>query len=171
MTLTPSRAFLLTLVCIASFPVIGAGQSEPTERQRTERFREIRQQLVEAFEKDPKARVALADLDLPPQMVDRLDQNGDGFITEDEAQRLLERRRSQEPRDRSDFTHLNEEGFPLNVNPEVVSGEDAPLGDGDIVLGIVIAGEPRAYPVNYMNGPTNEVVNDTLGGAHIAPSW
>ncbi len=171
MRLTRFGSSLLTLVWIASFPVTGSGQSEPTERQRTERFREIRQLLVEAFEKDPEARVALADLDLPPQMVDRLDQNGDGFITQDEAQRLLERRRSQGPRDRSDFTHLNEEGFPLNVNPEVVSAEDAPLGDGDIVVGIVIAGEPRAYPVNYMNGPTNEVVNDTLGGAHIAPSW
>jgi hypothetical protein len=156
---------------LVSFPVFGAGQSEPTEQQRMERFREIRQQLAEAFEKDPEARVALADLDLPQEMAERLDQNGDGFITRGEAERLLERRSSQGPRDRSDFTHLNDEGFPLNVDPEVVAAEDAPLGDGDIIMGIVIAGEPRAYPVNYMNGPTNEVVNDTLGGTHIAPSW
>ena len=26
-------------------------------------------------------------------------------------------------------------------------------------------------PVNYMNVPLNEIVNDTLGGAHIAPTW
>ena len=166
-----TRIYVLPVVCFVSLPAIGAAQSESTQEQRMERFREVRQQLVDAFEKDPEARVALADLDLPQQMAERLDQNGDGFITRDEAQRLLERGRSQGPRDRSDFTHLNDEGFPLNVNPEVVSAEDAPLGDGDIVMGVVVAGEPRAYPVNYMNGPNNEVVNDTLGGSHIAPSW
>ncbi len=44
-------------------------------------------------------------------------------------------------------------------------------GDGDMVMGVVLNGETRAYPVNYMNGPTNEVVNDKLGGQAIAPSW
>jgi hypothetical protein len=76
-----------------------------------------------------------------------------------------------EPKDRSDFTLLKEEGFPLNVDPEIVPASEAPLEEGDMVLGVVIEGEPRAYPVNYMNGPTNEVVNDTLAGAAIAPSW
>jgi len=75
------------------------------------------------------------------------------------------------PRDRSEFTHIREEGFPLNVNPEIVSAEDAPLEDGDMVMGVIHNGEVRAYPVNYMNGPTNEIVNDTLGGTHVAPSW
>ncbi|MEE9179951.1 MAG: hypothetical protein V3U22_03575, partial [Vicinamibacteria bacterium] len=69
---------LLTLVWIASFPVTGCGQPEPKQQRRMERFREIRQQLVDAFEKDPEASVALADLDLPPQMAEELDQNGDG---------------------------------------------------------------------------------------------
>ena len=166
-----ARSFILPLVCLVSFAAISTAQSEPTQQPRMEKFREIREQLDEAFEKNPEARVALADLDLPPQMAGRLDQNGDGFITRDEAQRFLERRRSQGPRDRSDFTHLTEDGFPLNVDPETVSAKDARLGDGDIIMGVVIAGEPRAYPVNYMNGPNNEVVNDTLGGTPIAPSW
>ena len=72
---------------------------------------------------------------------------------------------------RLEFVNLREEGFPLNVNPEHVSAADAPLQDGDMVMGIVLGGEARAYPVNYMGGPTNEVVNDTLGGQAIAPSW
>ena len=59
----------------------------------------------------------------------------------------------------------------LNLNPEHVSAEDAALGDGDLVMGVVINGEARAYPVNYMNGPKNEVVNDTLGGQAIASTW
>ncbi len=69
------------------------------------------------------------------------------------------------------FVHLEEEGFPLNVNPEHVSAAEAPIGGGDMVMGVVINGEARAYPVNYMGGPRNEVVNDTLGGQAIAPSW
>ena len=74
-------------------------------------------------------------------------------------------------RDRSDFTMLSEEGFPLNVDPEIVAASEAEIGDDDIVMGVVINGQARAYPVNYMNGPNNEVVNDELGGELIAPSW
>ncbi len=73
--------------------------------------------------------------------------------------------------DRSTFTMLNEEGFPMNVAPEVVPADEAELGEGDLVMGVVINGEARAYPVNYMNGPTNEVVNDVLGGRAIASTW
>ena len=84
-----------------------------------------------------------------------------------------ERRQAPGPtnRDRSDFEMLREEGFPLNVDPEIVSAKEAPMEDGDMVMGIVHNGEARAYPVNYMNGPMNEVVNDNLGGTAIAPSW
>ncbi len=74
-------------------------------------------------------------------------------------------------RDVTKFTMLNEDGFPLNVNPEIVSADEVDLDDGDMIMGIVLSGEARAYPVNYMNGPNNEVVNDTLGGQAIAPSW
>ena len=45
------------------------------------------------------------------------------------------------------------------------------IGDDDIVMGVVVAGKARAYPVNYMNGPRNEVVNDQLGGTAIASTW
>ena len=75
------------------------------------------------------------------------------------------------PRDRSDFTSTKKEGFPLNVNPEIVTATKAELADDDLIMGVVINGEARAYPVNYMNGPRNEVVNDQLGGLPIAPTW
>ena len=71
----------------------------------------------------------------------------------------------------SAFTMLRPDGFPLNVDPEVVPAEEAPLQPGDMVMGVEIGGQARAYPVNYMNGPFNEVVNDLLGGVAIAPSW
>ena len=82
-----------------------------------------------------------------------------------------QRKKRLTPRDRSEMMHINERGYPLNVNPEIVSAGDTPMADEDIVMGVVIGGEARAYPVNYMNGPRNEVVNDRLGGTAIAATW
>jgi len=77
--------------------------------------------------------------------------------------------------DRSDYTNPRPDEerykFPLNIDVEHVSAADAPLEDGELVLGVVINDEVRAYPVNYMMGPANEIVNDTLGGEPIAPTW
>ncbi len=87
------------------------------------------------------------------------------------AQSRSNRRSRSAPRDMSSFTMLREEGFPLNLNPTIISAEEADIDSSDMVMGIVINGQARAYPVNYMNGPTNEVVNDVLGGQAIAPSW
>ncbi len=83
------------------------------------------------------------------------------------------RRTHRLPADKSEISRYprGEEGFPLNVNPEHVSAKDAPLGDNELVMGVVIQGEARAYPVNYMMGALNEVVNDTLGGQPIASTW
>ncbi|MBT7914016.1 DUF3179 domain-containing protein [Candidatus Bathyarchaeota archaeon] len=75
------------------------------------------------------------------------------------------------PRDRTDFTRFHESGFPLNIDPKIISASEANLADDDLIMGAVINGDARAYPVNYMNGPYNEVVNDHLGDLPIAPSW
>ena len=80
-------------------------------------------------------------------------------------------RKKGNKKDVLNFVGMDEGGFPLNVNPEIISAGEAPIGDGDMVMGVVLNGQARAYPVNYMNGPTNEVVNDNLGGQAIAPSW
>lgn len=79
----------------------------------------------------------------------------------------------QGPRDFSERTSsaFGTDRYTLNLSPEHVPAADAALGDGDLVMGVVINGEARAYPVNYMNGPKNEVVNDTLGGQAIASTW
>jgi hypothetical protein len=37
------------------------------------------------------------------------------------------------------------------------------------VLGIEINGESRAYPIPYLSA--HEIVNDTVGGRHIAVTW
>lgn len=41
----------------------------------------------------------------------------------------------------------------------------------ELVLGVVIDGEARAYPINMLTGPSREIINDTLGGRDIAATW
>ena len=43
--------------------------------------------------------------------------------------------------------------------------------DDELVLGVVVNGQPRAYPINMLTGPTREIINDQLGGQAIAATW
>ncbi len=43
--------------------------------------------------------------------------------------------------------------------------------DAELVLGVVVKGEARAYPINMLTGPSREIINDTLGGQAIAATW
>ena len=74
-------------------------------------------------------------------------------------------------RDQSGYTNLREEGYPVKSELTVVSAEEADLGDDEMVLGVVAGGEARAYPVNLMWEPENEVLNDTVGGAALTATW
>ncbi len=65
-----------------------------------------------------------------------------------------------------DTTELCRNCIPAADNPEVSSAEDATwLKDEDIVFGIGVNGEYRAYPRRIME--VREMVNDTLGGRHL----
>ena len=56
--------------------------------------------------------------------------------------------------------------IPAADNPKVSSAQDAKwLKDEDIVFGIEVNGEYRAYPRRIME--VREMVNDTLGGRHL----
>ena len=162
----------LTVLWFFSTTFFSHQADEGRQREMAERVMEARFRLQEIFDKDLSARVPVSELKLPPEAARRFDEDGDGLVTFPEIERL-ERvaPEPQAPRDRSEFTLLRDEGFPLNVDPEIVPADQAPIGDDDIVMGVVINGQARAYPVNYMNGPYNEVVNDELGGEAVAPSW
>jgi len=81
--------------------------------------------------------------------------------------------RAQEPtnRDQSHYTQLKPEGYPIRAGLVAQPAKDATLRDDDLVIGIVAGGEARAYPVNLMWEPVNEVLNDTLGGRPITATW
>jgi hypothetical protein len=57
--------------------------------------------------------------------------------------------------------------IPAADNPKTISAKDAKwLKDDDIVFGIRVNGEYRAYPRRIME--VREMVNDTLGGRHLS---
>lgn len=62
---------------------------------------------------------------------------------------------------------------PVVTDFKVISVDEADeLIDGDeLVLGVSIEGEARAYPLNMMTDPEREVFNDELGGRAIAATW
>jgi len=59
---------------------------------------------------------------------------------------------------------------PITDIPVVKAGE-SDLADNELVLGVVVNGKARAYPINMLTGPTREILNDTLGNRAIAATW
>lgn len=60
--------------------------------------------------------------------------------------------------------------LPDRVPRIMVSAADAAsMENGAQVIGLSINGESRAYPIPFLSG--HEIVNDTVGGRHIAVTW
>ncbi len=55
------------------------------------------------------------------------------------------------------------------VNPPTISAEQSQLPDDDLVLGVVAGGRAMAWPIRYL--AQFEVVNDTVGGTPLTPTW
>ncbi len=53
--------------------------------------------------------------------------------------------------------------------PEMVPADEAGYADDELVMGIAIDGEAKAYPVGLLN--SREMVNDELAGIPILVSW
>jgi hypothetical protein len=43
--------------------------------------------------------------------------------------------------------------------------------DNELVLGVEIKGQARAYPINMLTGPSREIINDTIGDTRLAATW
>ena len=65
------------------------------------------------------------------------------------------------------------EPFPAIRDPEVVAAAQAGpfVRDDELVLGVTVGTEARAYPINMLTNPTREIINDTLGGRPITATW
>jgi len=60
---------------------------------------------------------------------------------------------------------------PAVIDPPHVTAEQSDVRPEELVLGIVIGGEARAYPLNMLSGPIREILNDTLAGEPVAVTW
>lgn len=66
----------------------------------------------------------------------------------------------------------------LPPQPTITSSETKPVAEvGDqlnpteLVLGVTVNGQSRAYPLNMLTGPQREIINDNLGNKAIAATW
>lgn len=73
------------------------------------------------------------------------------------------------PRDEIHAGGPPKDGIPALTNPKTVQASAAGLAPADRVIGVVIDGEARAYPLRILNW--HEIVNDTLGGKPIAVTY
>ena len=63
--------------------------------------------------------------------------------------------------------------FEAIRDPKIVPAAKAGdwVRDDELVLGVVVNGAARAYPINMLTSPTREIINDKLGGRAIAATW
>jgi len=58
--------------------------------------------------------------------------------------------------------------FPV-YDPEFAPADSAPYTDDELVIGVEINGEARAYAIGPLN--RREMVNDTVGGVPVLVTW
>lgn len=43
--------------------------------------------------------------------------------------------------------------------------------DAELIIGLVVKGQARAYPINMLTGPRREIINEELDGFRFAVTW
>ena len=67
-------------------------------------------------------------------------------------------------------TVLPKDAIPAILSPSFEEGKEVQwLGEKDLVVGVEINGDSRAYSVSTLS--RHEIVNDKVGGAPIAVTW
>ena len=75
---------------------------------------------------------------------------------------------------RGEFDYYEEERIPRDAinpvyTPKFVSPDEATLNPKELVMGLEINGDARAYPVGMMR--IREMVNDEVGGTPVLVTW
>jgi len=61
------------------------------------------------------------------------------------------------------------DGIPSIDNPQFDDASTTPFDEDELVIGVVVNGEAKAYPYGIMNW--HEIVNDTVGGKNISVTY
>lgn len=77
-------------------------------------------------------------------------------------------------RDYSEYeiiTLLPPDGIPALTKPPMydATSADEEYSPGEMVIGVEYNGDARAFPVDVLS--RHEIVNDTIGGIHVAVTW
>ena len=59
----------------------------------------------------------------------------------------------------------------LNENSRPAAEIGNKVDPTELVIGVTVGGVSRAYPINMLNGPSREIINDELGKMPIAATW
>ena len=59
----------------------------------------------------------------------------------------------------------------IDVPTSSAAEADNSLSEGELVLGVTVNNESRAYPINMLTGPRRKVISDSVGGRAIAATW
>ncbi len=57
------------------------------------------------------------------------------------------------------------------TNAKIINASQTEISDNELVIGVEIDGQARAYPINQLTGPSREIINDELAGIPIAATW
>jgi hypothetical protein len=67
-------------------------------------------------------------------------------------------------------TILPEDAIPALVKPTYLSAAEASdIRPQELVIGVAVNGDARAYPLATLSA--HEIVNDDIGGQHLAVTW
>ena len=77
--------------------------------------------------------------------------------------------RIEDPNQYSFSPLLPFDGIPPVYDPQFVSAADAPLLDDELIIGVALSGEAKAYPITVLR--FREMVNDELAGIPILVTW
>ena len=62
------------------------------------------------------------------------------------------------------------DGIPALLEPNLVSAKESDfMNSDDVIIGTVVAGQPRAYPIKILNW--HEVVNDSVGDTQFVVTF
>ena len=77
--------------------------------------------------------------------------------------------RVDDPNDHNFSPLIPFDGIRPVYNPEFTSASEATLDDQELVMGVAIEGEAKAYPITVLR--SREMVNDELGSIPILVTW
>jgi hypothetical protein len=64
---------------------------------------------------------------------------------------------------------LTDDAIRPVYDPQFIPADEAPLKDDELVIGVAIDGNAKAYPISVLR--FREMVNDDLAGMHILVTW